>query len=328
MKPYSFADVFCGAGLFSEGFRAVGMKPSFAVDLDGRAVDSYNRNIAQVAVKDSVVADLQVPSVDCLIAGPPCQGFSTLGRRDAADERNQLSAFLPEIAARSGAVIAVVENVPPFLSSQHWNKMAEGFRAEGYSVQTMTLDAEKYGTPQIRTRAFTIASRIGNVKNPLPLTFRRTVGDAFEQIASDDPLHIWPEPTELARSRFELIPPSGDKRDILARAPQLCPSSWAALGSQATDVWGRMDFREPSNTLRCRFQNPSTGRYVHPFDNRVISLREGARLQGIPDHWSFAGDRTSVQRQIGNGVPVPLAQAVAGSVLETLISSDTINMAA
>src|SRR3546814_16942536 len=67
--------------------------------------------------------------------------------------------------------------------------------------------------------------------------------------------------------------------------------------------------------MRGTFQNPSKGRYLHPIENRTLSLREGARLQGDPDCWTFAGRPYPVARQIGNGVPVPLARAVAGAII-------------
>jgi len=95
----------------------------------------------------------------------------------------------------------------------------------------------------------------------------------------------------------------------------LCPPSWAKIPSEATDVWGRMLLDEPANTLRCCFQNASKGRYIHPRLNRVLTLREGARLQGIPDDWVFEGDNAAISRQIGNGVPIPLGTAVARSVM-------------
>jgi len=117
---------------------------------------------------------------------------------------------------------------------------------------------------------------------------------------------------------MRLIPTGGDKRDLMRAAPDLCPPSWRQVGCQATDVWGRIDPDKPANTLRCAFQNPSKGRYIHPTANRVISLREGARLQGVPDAWHFVGRNYPVARQIGNGVPVPLARAVAGSIRQLL----------
>ena len=162
-------------------------------------------------------------------------------------------------------------------------------------------------------------SRIGVPDVPPKSRKRLTVRDAFldlPRMPAGDPLHIAPQPSGLALRRFMVIPRNGDKRDVQEKAPQLCPPSWFRMSSrpQATDVWGRMSLDEPANTLRCAFQNPSKGRYIHPTRNRVITLREGARLQGVPDQWRFFGDRTSIARQIGNGVPVPLAEAVAGSV--------------
>jgi DNA (cytosine-5)-methyltransferase 1 len=329
MDQIRFADLFCGAGLFSGGFQAAGFTPAFAIDLDPKAIATYNANIADVAIVGSVSAMTATPEVDLVIAGPPCQGFSTLGRRDIADERNQLSLAVPGIASRASAKIAVVENVPPFLSSTSWAKMANSFRRFGYGVQTMVLNAKDYGTPQNRERAFTVASRIGKIEVPHPSTAHDpvTAGEAFMGISEEDPLHVWPPATELATKRFANIPPLGDKRDLLRIMPDECPTSWITLGTQATDVWGRIDADRPSNTIRCRFQNPSTGRYIHPYLNRTISLREGARLQGIPDAWKFSGDRTSIQRQIGNGVPVPLANAIAAKVM-ALIEQHNIFQAA
>lgn len=322
MKP-RLIDVFSGGGLFSQGFRATGFEPILAVELDRHAVESYNLNIGNVAVCKNVLEIDALPQAEVLIAGPPCQGFSTLGRRDAADERNGLGLHIPGFAARAGVSVAIVENVPPFLHSRQWTTMAEEFQSYGFTVQTWVLDAVNFGAPQRRIRAFTVASRVGPLNQPIETNTQVPAGIAFAPTRIDDPLHTWPEPSLTAKKRMMLIPERGDKRDILLSAPELCPPSWARLGAQATDVWGRIDPSTPSNTLRCRFQNPSTGRYIHPTEDRVLSLREGARLQGVPDDWVFVGHATSIARQIGNGVPVPLATAVASSVMEVFSAVPT-----
>jgi DNA (cytosine-5)-methyltransferase 1 len=314
-------DLFSGAGLFSEGFRQAGFVPVFAIDLDHDAVKTYNQNIVEVAVVGCVDETIELPKAEVVIAGPPCQGFSTLGRRDPADQRNQLSLALPSLVDKSGASVAVVENVPPFLNSAPWRKMESEFNKLGYAVQTWVLNAAHFGTPQLRERAFTIASRLGHLDEPEGNGDLVQSATIFPRIAKGDPLHVWPVPTDLALTRMNLIPPRGDKRDVLRIAPHLSPPSWARVGAQATDVWGRVDPDKPTNTLRCRFQNPSTGRYIHPTENRVLSLREGARIQGVPDTWRFLGDRTSIARQIGNGVPVALSRAVAQSVFKRLSTS-------
>lgn len=110
---------------------------------------------------------------------------------------------------------------------------------------------------------------------------------------------------------MELIPAGGDKRDILRRAPHLAPPSWHRTTCEVTDVWGRLDWDAPANTLRTCLLNPSKGRYIHPEQHRVISLREAARLHSIPDSWSFAGTPYQVARQIGNSVPPKLGAVVA-----------------
>jgi DNA (cytosine-5)-methyltransferase 1 len=324
MRDGSLIDMFCGAGLFSAGWAAHGFTPVLAVDLSKEAVSSYNLNLPPVAVAASATEWAEIPKAEILIAGPPCQGFSTLGRQDPLDVRNSLALEVPRWAAMAEPRVAIVENVPPFLASAQWAEMAAQFEALGYEIFTWILDAVDYGTPQLRRRAFTIASRIGVFDPPEPQLHVATVGEVLRRpIKADDPLHRWPEPVGIAADRIALIPALGDKRDVMRLAPHLCPPSWEKMGCHATDVWGRMDPTTPANTIRCTFQNPSKGRYLHPVENRTISLREGARLQGVPDSWSFVGRPYPVARQIGNGVPVPLAAAVAATVKSALAKADS-----
>jgi DNA (cytosine-5)-methyltransferase 1 len=329
MQPLTFTDVFSGAGLFSGGFVAERCEPVLAVDLSKDAIDTYNRNLPAVGVVKSVTEVTDIPQSDILIAGPPCQGFSTLGRRDPLDVRNVLALEVVRWARASSAKVVVIENVPPFLNSPQWRDLAQGLRKLGYAIDTWELDAVNYGTPQLRRRAFTVASVIGRVERPLPTSKRVSAGEVLSRPFRDgDSLHTWPEPQGVAAARIPLIPPRGDKRDVMRLAPELCPPSWAKVGCQATDVWGRINPAEPANTIRCTFQNPSKGRYLHPTENRTLSLREGARLQGVPDEWHFVGKPYPVARQIGNGVPVPLARAVAHAIVEAIRSTAAVDLAA
>lgn len=322
MKRLTHIDMFSGAGLFSAGFIDAGFEPVLAIDLAKEAVASYNQNLPTVAVSGSVMAFQDIPQADVLIAGPPCQGFSTLGRQDPLDVRNSLALEVPRWARASGASVVVIENVPPFLSSPQWRKLAGTLEAIGYVVDTWILDAVEHGAPQLRRRAFTVASKVGPIAQPEPSPQRITAGDVLARpIVPGDALHTWPIPRGIAAARIALIPPNGDKRDVMRLAPHLCPPSWAKVGCQATDVWGRVNPDTPVNTIRCTFQNPSKGRYLHPTENRTLSLREGARLQGVPDDWSFVGLPYPVARQIGNGVPVPLARAVAVAVHDAVSAS-------
>lgn len=317
----TFIDLFSGAGLFSGGMIAAGLKPVLAIECDELAAKSYARNVHTEIQVASVTEVRAVPAADVLIAGPPCQGFSTLGRCDPTDLRNELSLAVLPWAKFSQARIVVVENVPPFVRSAQWKRLSRGLKRLGYEISTWDLDAVDFGTPQRRRRSFTIASKIGAIEEPrAKTTMPLTVRDALEEsrIRFSDPMHVWPTPTGIAAERIALVPPCGDKRDLSRIAPHLCPPSWKRVGCNATDVWGRIDPNGPANTLRCAFQNPSKGRYLHPTENRVLSLREGARLQGIPDSWMFEGRRYPAARQIGNGVPIPLAKAVGKSLVQAL----------
>lgn len=317
-----FIDLFCGAGLLSHAFKSVGFRPALAIDLDRKAIQSYRDNVAKCAeVADVKVVRTDV-SAEIIVAGPPCQGFSTLGRRDPLDVRNALGLSVLEWTSALNPKIVVIENVPGFVKSHWFEEISQGLRAQGYKTQVFVLDAIHYGAAQKRGRAFTIGSRIGDVGMPLPRKSRpRTFKDVVldRPIKTDDPMHVWPVPSVLAMERFQAIPELGGKRDLFLNRPDLCPQSWKSLIGEATDVWGRIDPNEPSNTVRCSFLNPSKGRYIHPFENRVLSLREGARLQGIPDSWVLAGEPTPVARQIGNGVPIPLGRAIAKEIMKAML---------
>ena len=329
MQKPRFIDMFCGAGLFSAAAVDAGMEPVLAIDLSQDAIGSYNANVGPVGVVGSVLDPRQLPAADVLIAGPPCQGFSTLGRQDPLDERNRLSMAVPDWAAGCGASVVVIENVPPFLRSAHWADLAAQLIGLGYSIQTWELEAADFQTPQLRRRSFTIASAVGELCRPEPVGRRISVREALAKpVASVDPLHSWPIPKGIAAERIALIPPRGDKRDLMRLAPELCPPSWQSVGCQATDVWGRVDQDRPANTIRCTFQNPSKGRYLHPSEDRCLSLREGARLQGVPDDWQFVGKPYPVARQIGNGVPIPLGFAVMKSVMGVFEMKDEAQLAA
>lgn len=313
-------ELFSGAGLLSEGFKRAGFSAIFAAEGDARAVRSFNTNVANVAEQWNVEHVRDDLKSDIVVAGPPCQGFSSLGKRQAHDERNRLSLYVADWALAVDAKVIVIENVPQFLESSYWKKIKCKLKRHGFEATEWILNAADFGAPQLRTRAFAILSKIGLPTPPAKsVQSHKTVREAFNGLSTDiggDHMHIAPTPSAIAYRRFRITPPKGDKRNIMRNAPDLCPPSWFKVASEATDVWGRMDYDRPANTVRCCFQNASKGRYVHPVADRVISLREGARLQGIPDHWVFHGDRSSIARQIGNGVPIPLGEAVAKSVAE------------
>ena len=322
MSRPKVVDLFAGAGLFSHAFAEEGFEIIQAVENDEFAAQSYRSNLGDVLDAVDIVDAIPVESCDVLIAGPPCQGFSTLGRRDPDDSRNWLGLELLRWVDAAGPQVVVVENVAAFLDSPAFRALAKGLRLRGYAVCSDVHSALDFGVPQRRTRAFVVGAR-----RDQSFVARRVAagyGNLAEALSGlpaepdGENLHIAPVPGELALSRMRVLPYGGDKRDILRLAPELAAPSWFQYPGAVTDVWGRMRWEEPSNTLRTCFQNPSKGRYIHPEQNRVLTVREGARLQTIPDTWSFVGPRTRIVQQIGNAVPPLLGRGIARGIRRLL----------
>lgn len=317
-------DLFAGAGLFSYAFAREGFRIIRAIELNTLAAQTYAANLGDHIEQADVVAATPAGRCDVLVAGPPCQGFSTLGSRQADDPRNLLSRQVVRFARAMRPTVVVIENVPAFLHTDVWRRVAMALRRIKYVVASFVLDAADFGVPQLRIRSFTVAS-LGALPDIAPgRSRRRTVREAFDGLSPRPDgrnFHYSPSPSPIALARMRVIPAGGDKRDVLLRAPHLAPRSWITMArtkAQATDVWGRMEWDAPSNTLRTALLNASKGRYIHPNQHRVISLREAARLQTIPDGWTFKGEPYPVARQIGNSVPPLLGRAIARSVMRTL----------
>jgi DNA (cytosine-5)-methyltransferase 1 len=311
-------DLFAGAGLFSDAFQREGFRVVRAVELNRKAAATYDRNIDTLLDVGDVRAFRPKGRCDVIIAGPPCQGFSTLGKRDSSDPRNQLSLEVVRWVREMKPRVVVIENVAAFLNAPVWQILGRRLKALGYEVRSDVHDAATLGVPQRRSRSLTVAIRGGGELSPLrkrPVVTVRDAWDGLSERPDGKNLHIHIPPTPLALARMKVIPAGGDKRDIMKRAPHLAPPSWWNTRGEVTDVWGRMRWDEPANTLRTIFVNPSKGRYIHPNQHRVITLREAARLQSIPDDFEFADTVPRiVARQIGNSVPTLLGRAVARAV--------------
>lgn len=319
-RKISVIELFAGAGLFSLAFKKARFDVAMAVEIDPLASKTYRENLGSHIVQSDVRSVSPSGRSDVLLAGPPCQGFSSLGKRNPNDLRNKLTLEIPKWAKILKPSVVVVENVAPFLHSKEWSVMTNRLQNGGYEITAFILDALEFGVPQRRKRSFTIASKIGLPSAPTHKgESKKTVREAIEGLSlRPDGVnnHYAPKPSRIAIERIKLIPHGGDKREILKLAPNLCPKSWWNYGNRIQDTWGRLHWDKPSNVLRTTFQNASKGRHLHPSQNRVISLREAARLHSIPDSWTFYGSPAQIARQIGNSVPPNLGYAVASCVRE------------
>lgn len=311
---YTAVDLFAGAGGMSLGFLRAGFRPVFAVELDPAAAETYRANFGDhVFVGDIAAVDV-FPNADVVIGGPPCQGFSQLGARDPDDPRNLLWEHYARAVCQIRPAAFVMENVPQLLRSEQFERFQDMMTGLGYELAWGVLDSSSFGVPQRRRRAFVIGSRLGVPQLPLPTgeshTVREAIGDLPVEPSGRD-LHVGRNPTALSLERYRNVPPGGNHYDL---PDHLKPECWRRKKSGTTDVMGRMRWDAPSCTIRTEFYKPEKGRYLHPEAHRPITHREAARLQTFPDDFVFVGSRIEVARQIGNAVPVLLAQRVGEHV--------------
>jgi DNA (cytosine-5)-methyltransferase 1 len=251
--------------------------------------------VRHVACADIATVE-SFPAVDVIVGGPPCQGFSALGRSrgSAADGRNDLWMHYARAIEQSRPRAFVMENVPQLLDSKAWAKFEAHARKLGYNIEARVLTASDYGVAQRRRRAIIIGMR-GTRDIPWPAPTHaaqpRTVRQALAGLPLKPDGRNWhierPSITELSMIRYRHVPPDGGSRDQMIASlraeglDSLIPRCWAERASgKGTDVFGRLWWDRPSVTIRTEFHKPEKGRYLHPQEHRPITLREGARLQG------------------------------------------------
>lgn len=349
-KPIRVIDLFAGAGGLTAGFKKASARYETvrAVEWDTAAAASYEATFGPDIVYSGSIQDWleseKVPRADLIVGGPPCQGFSTLGKQDAEDERNSLWEQYVRTILRAKPKYFVVENVAAFAKSSQYDQFlaetSEGGALEKYTFQHRVLNAADYGAPQARKRAVIIghlktlpfpgfptpthAGRHVPVKNVLANVSASVVTTAMHPGRSTSfndknlagpftpaEMHVGRAYTELSLARFAAIPENGNRFDLAKNRPDLLPECWRNHTTGSGDVMGRLNWDKPSVTIRTEFFKPEKGRYLHPTEHRAITHYEAALIQGFPADHKFVGSKTAIARQIGNAVPIPLGEAIA-----------------
>jgi DNA (cytosine-5)-methyltransferase 1 len=339
------ADLFCGAGGLSLGLKRAGFTPVFATDLDPYACATYEANLGEhvrkcsaAQLSASLICDETglVPGQLALVCGgPPCQGFSIQRRGKRADERNSLVIDFATIAVGLRPAFILIENVPTLFGARGRTELSQALevmREAHYEHAARVLDAADYGIPQHRRRAFVVAWRSEDVHGFL---FPKPTHDEFSYETVADALRGLPEPLDeftmhpdfhnhirvkisaINEERISHVPRGGGRTDLPEHLQLRCHKK--ANGHRHLDVFGRMEWGKPAPTITAMFDNFTRGRFAHPDQNRCITAREGARLQGFPDTFAFRGPKKDVARQIGNAVPPLLAQRIGEAIAASLL---------
>jgi len=341
-------DLFAGAGGLTAGFHAASDRfhPVRAVEMDLAAAASYEATFGEgIVYAGSIQSWLEnedVPEgIDIIVGGPPCQGFSTLGKQDEEDDRNSLWEQYALTIRRAKPKYFVVENVAAFAKSRQFQNFLDavepGGRLADYDFQFDVLNAADYGAPQARKRAVLIGHHrdleFPGFPEKTHVKAHRTVrqqlaGVDTVPIAVDVPLgreylfrgktfagpfaphelHLGRNYRRLSLDRFAAIPVGGNRFDL---PNDLLAPCWRKHLTGSADVMGRLHWDRPSVTIRTEFFKPEKGRYLHPVEDRAITHYEAALLQGFPSDHNFVGSKTAIARQIGNAVPIPLGKAIA-----------------
>ena len=333
----SVVDVFCGAGGLSFGFQREGFDIVAGIDVDEVCRHPYStnldapflcRDVASLAAEE--VADLFVDGYPKVLVGcAPCQPFSSYNQKNEDPNWQLLSRFAELIVATEPDVVSM-ENVPRLLnfrSGTVFQDFMEVLRAAGYATVFDILYGPDFGLAQSRFRLVLIAAKDEAPELPTPTHAgcHRTVLDEIGalaplqagQVDRSDPLHCASGLSDLNLKRIKASRPGGSWRDWPEELVAKCHKDERGRGYSA--VYGRMEAAKPSPTITTQFYGFGNGRFGHPEQNRALSLREGAMLQGFPQQYSFIPDEKKISisqigRMIGNAVPVPLAQAIARSV--------------
>jgi DNA (cytosine-5)-methyltransferase 1 len=325
-------ELFCGCGGLSTGFLDAGICIAAGFDIDRRSIETYEYNHSYRESR-GFVADLScvsgrdlleragIPRIDVLIGGPPCQPFSIVGKRlGADDERSGLVSDFVRLAQELSPQAIFFENVPNLASIDngiHLDRLVSALQKLQYAVDVGVIPAADFGVPQIRRRLLLIA-----IKNASIAAFPTPThgGGGSEKgvlpyVTAREALDDLPPAADFGVSRVYNHEPTEHTPDMLAR--------FATLGAGERDkrsFHDRLHPDRPSYTLRAGTGNFSPLRPVHYRYDRVVTVRESARLQGFHDSfiWPDWIPRLQQYRQVGNAVPPPVAAAVARSLAAQL----------
>lgn len=361
-------DIFCGAGGSALGALWAGFAPKVVVDIDANATVTFFKMFVEKFKLNPLILTKDVRDVSngkirldldenfVLVGCPPCQGFSSVGKRDPADSRNDLIYHYLKFVKTYKPIVVTFENVFGMKRyDEHSKALVNGLKELGYDIvfgltkngALDSIDLAYFGVPQLRRRVVVVATRVRRFaryfRPPRPFRFtpglvkryglddscsletvREWMGD-LPAIGSGEahprvPNHKSPSLQGVTIERIRVVPKDGGS---LRDAPE---EYWIpchrSRPENYRDVLGRLKWDAPAVTIRGSFASPTTGRYVHPEQDRGISVREGARLQTFPDYFVFPDKIRVAARLVGNALPPRFSYVLMREVRLALEGAD------
>uniref|UniRef100_UPI00404A8841 DNA cytosine methyltransferase n=1 Tax=Fulvivirga sp. TaxID=1931237 RepID=UPI00404A8841 len=338
-------DFFCGGGGMSYGMQLAGIKVLAGIDFESSCKKTYEANILGAKFMQEDVFDLEEQKLEkeldlkinddslLLIGCSPCQFWSVINtdKTKSQKSKNLLVEFERFVKYFNPGYV-VVENVPGVLRKKEESGLAafiEWLELTNYKVHFEVHNTSDYGVPQNRMRFTLVANRIGKqsifpVKdNTAKITVREVLGlnNGFAQIPAghkdeSELMHSTSNVEEKTLERLKKIRKDGGNRLDFADDPNLQLPCFIGKDDSFKDTFGRLWWDRPSPTITTKFYSVSNGRFVHPEENRALSIREGATLQSFPKDYKFYGtSHASIARLIGNAVPPEYAKRIGQAII-------------
>ena len=333
--------LYSGAGGLDLGFVDAGFEVLWANDADPFAVRTYNANVGEHAVCGDVLSVL-MPNVspDVVIGGPPCQGFSVIGRMRSDDPRSQHVFHFLDVVEQLRPRAFVMENVKALGANPRWEPLRRELRdraeAMGYATELMVLNASHYGVPQARERMFLVGVAGGcPLEVPLPTTAKRppAVRDALRSLPRfGEPGNDTVTGARVVPSREPVMRPTAHRGSLLFngsgrpvdldRPAKTLPAS---MGGNATPIVDQEELDHGTEPWVVSYHRHLVEGGA-PFDQapdrlRRLTVEECAVLQSFPVGFRFQGPRVAQYRQVGNAVPPRVAYAVASALYAVLVGA-------
>ncbi len=343
MKKYTAIDLFSGCGGLTLGLKQAGFKVLGAVEIDSLAVETYKKNHPEVKIWEEDIRkltgeklltelNLKKGELDLMAGCPPCQGFSSMrthnGKKKPRDTRNDLVFDYLRLVKSLKPKMVMMENVPALAENNRMKIFKKELVALGYNLNgtPLVLNTANYGVPQRRRRMILVCSRVKHVELPKgemeKITVRNAIGGLPHPGKSGDPLHDMMENRNpRVMEMIKRIPKNGGSRMDLPKKFHL-PCHRKYPGG-FKDVYGRMSWDDVAPTITGGCVSPSKGRFLHPSQNRSITLREAALLQSFPKNYYFSLSRgkQEVALMIGNALPPIFIKRHALAIKRALIES-------